>query len=535
LGLAWDVTGKGTTTVRAGAGVAYAIPQLQNWITSQTDDMSAMPTGATLYSIGGTPMQGPGNITNILKTLNPVSNGTLITSGSLPWTAGSNLFNVNQFVCGDGLGINPLVAATGPFGSTKSASNTNPANPSNCLGYAAGTNFHLPQMITWNLNVQHAFTNTLSLDLGYIGSHTSDISALVDLNEPTLGASGASTEMLRRPYIANCPVAQGGQGLNPNQCFPWFSQILSIQDAGSANYAAFQAYLNQRPARGVTYTVGYTLSHALGVQGGPGTGTGTVLNIACLKCAYGPLNTDALHHFSLTATYDIPGRKAPGQLLEGWAVNSSVNFLSGLPLNALDSTNDPSGTGESIDRWDLYGNAKPFDQVLGGAGQIPCFGVAGSSFAKQPNCTTVANAGSFPAACIAAATAEPTGPASAGSQTGLAQLSAIGCYSVNGSAMVAPAQGTFGNMYRNELRGKGFRGWNASITKEWKFKERLNAQFRAEAFNLLNRTQYASAGANLGAPNTFGESTNTPDVSKSNPVVGSGGPREIQLGLKLTF
>jgi len=529
LGIAWDVTGKGTTTVRSGVGVAYAIPQLQNWITSQTDDMSAMPTGATLYGIGGTPMQGPGNITNILKALAPVasSSGVIVPSGALPWAAGAPLFNANQYVCGDGLGINPAVNPTGPFGSTVSATNTNPSNPSPCVGYAGGMNFHLPQMITWNLNVQHAFTNNLSLDLGYIGSHTSDVSALVDLNEPTLGASGATNEMQRRPYFGE---------------YPWFSQILSIQDAGSANYAAFQAYLNQRPARGVTFTVGYTLSHALGVQGGPGTGTGMVLNDACLKCEYGPLTTDALHHFSLTATYEIPGRKAPGQMLEGWAVNSSVNWLSGLPLAALDSSDDTSGTGENVDRWDLYGNAKPFDQILGGGGTIPCFGVGTGTFAKQANCTSV-NPGSgavgsatydanFPAPCLAAANAEPTGPTN---QTGLQQLAAIGCYMVNGSAMVAPAQGTFGNMYRDELRGKGFRGWNASVTKDWKFKEKLNAQFRAEAFNLLNRTQYASAGANLGAPNTFGESTNTPDVAKSNPVVGSGGPREIQLGLKFTF
>ena len=117
----------------------------------------------------------------------------------------------------------------------------------------------------------------------------------------------------------------------------------------------------------------------------------------------------------------------------------------------------------------------------------------------------------------------------------MTQLGLIGCYTVNGSAMIAPAQGTFGNMFRNELRGKGFRGLNASVTKNWKFKERFNAQFRFEAFNLLNRTQYAGAGLNLGAPNTFGEATLTPDVNKSNPVVGSGGPLEMQLGLKLSF
>jgi len=98
-------------------------------------------------------------------------------------------------------------------------------------------------------------------------------------------------------------------------------------------------------------------------------------------------------------------------------------------------------------------------------------------------------------------------------------------------------------MPRNMLRGRGFEGWNASITKQWKFTERLSAQFRAEAFNVLNRTQYAvgsiggqvSSGLVLGNPKAFGAATQTPDVLKNNPVVGSGGPREIQLGLKLLF
>ena len=123
----------------------------------------------------------------------------------------------------------------------------------------------------------------------------------------------------------------------------------------------------------------------------------------------------------------------------------------------------------------------------------------------------------------------------AATDTGLASLSSIGCYAMGSSAIVPPAQGTFGNMGRDELRAKGFEGWNASITKDWKFKERLTAQFRWEAFNLLNRTQYAGIGANLGNPASFGEATQTPDVFKSNPVVGSGGPREMQVGLKLIF
>jgi hypothetical protein len=104
------------------------------------------------------------------------------------------------------------------------------------------------------------------------------------------------------------------------------------------------------------------------------------------------------------------------------------------------------------------------------------------------------------------------------------------------SVIVAPAQGTFGTMGRDLLRGKGFHEWDMSVSKNWRFRERLNAQFRAEFFNVLNHTNYTpggAAGSSPSAPASFGQSTATPD--SGNPVVGTGGPREIQLGLKLNF
>ena len=504
VGFAWDIFGTGRTTLRSGIGVATATPQLQNWITSQFVDMSAVPTGATLYFAKGATIKGPGTIDNILEALAPFGNGSIVTGNKLPWGSGTPLFNAKFFGCGNGLPV------TG-----------NPAlfNPQPCTGYAADPNIKFPEMATWNLNIQHAFTNNLSLDVGYIGSHAWDITAESDLNEPTLGASGSS-EQTRRPYAGP---------------FPWFSQILSLVDAGSSNYAALQASLNQRVSHGLNYSLGYTYSHGVGLQGGVGTGNGVLLNGACPHCEYGDLNFDIRHHFSLTATYQLPGRQSPAQLLQGWALNSSVNVLSALPLNALDSSRDTSGTGEKIDRWTLYGDRTPFDDILGGPGTVPCYGIAGSQFSKSANCTIVPNAAGFPAPCIAAAAAEPNGPAGVANNTGPAQLSAIGCYALGNSAIVPPAQGTFGSMSRNALRAKGFEGWNASVTKDWKIKERLTAQFRWEAFNLLNRTQYAGIGANLGNPGSFGEATQTPDVAKSNPVVGSGGPREMQVGLKLIF
>jgi hypothetical protein len=143
----------------------------------------------------------------------------------------------------------------------------------------------------------------------------------------------------------------------------------------------------------------------------------------------------------------------------------------------------------------------------------------------------------MPPACIAAAQNEPVNAtmnaATAGSSSGLLSLATVGCYLANGVAMVPPAQGTYGGMSRDAFRAKGFREWDASATKSWKFNERLTAQFRIEFYNLLNRTIYASPSANLAAPTTFGQVQNTPN--STDPVIGQGGPREIQLGLKLIF
>ena len=83
-----------------------------------------------------------------------------------------------------------------------------------------------------------------------------------------------------------------------------------------------------------------------------------------------------------------------------------------------------------------------------------------------------------------------------------------------------------------------------SVSKIWKLRERFSAQFRAEFFNLLNRADFAgsstaggtavvAAGPSSGVGGGFGYATVTPDAG--NSVLGSGGPRHVQFGLKLTF
>jgi len=97
-------------------------------------------------------------------------------------------------------------------------------------------------------------------------------------------------------------------------------------------------------------------------------------------------------------------------------------------------------------------------------------------------------------------------------------------------------------MTRDMFRGNHFYNWDGSVIKDWAFTERLSGEFRFEIFNLLNTTHYGNPqfngpGSNtpFSTPGQFGASVATPDVSNNNPALGSGGPREFQLGFKLTF
>jgi hypothetical protein len=91
-------------------------------------------------------------------------------------------------------------------------------------------------------------------------------------------------------------------------------------------------------------------------------------------------------------------------------------------------------------------------------------------------------------------------------------------------------------MARDALRGAPFQEWDLSVSKKIKFTERFSAQFRAEFFNFLNSRQYQVPGfpnTDPGIPAIFGQSTQAPNAN--NPINGTGGPREVQLGLKIIY
>jgi len=121
---------------------------------------------------------------------------------------------------------------------------------------------------------------------------------------------------------------------------------------------------------------------------------------------------------------------------------------------------------------------------------------------------------------------------------------------LGGSLLLPPAFGTLGNTAPGTFRSIGLKLWDASLTKDVHFTERLSGQFRFEVFNVLNHVNYtpsvsATMAAGVGTStttlalptgsSTFGSARATPDVQVSNPSVGSGAPRGFQMGLKLSY
>jgi hypothetical protein len=131
-------------------------------------------------------------------------------------------------------------------------------------------------------------------------------------------------------------------------------------------------------------------------------------------------------------------------------------------------------------------------------------------------------------------------------QLAVASLTNLGCYAQGSSVLVPPAYGSYGTTAPNMFRSFPFYNVDFSVTKSWSFRERYRAQFRAEFFNVFNHPNIANTFGGPGGSNTytdpsaaagtsFGIQPATPDVVSSNPVLGSGGARAIQLGLKIIF
>jgi len=114
-------------------------------------------------------------------------------------------------------------------------------------------------------------------------------------------------------------------------------------------------------------------------------------------------------------------------------------------------------------------------------------------------------------------------------------LACPGRWAINPNAFTPPASGP-GDAPRNFARGFGAWQLDVAIRREFPIYERLQLQFRAEAFNVFNHPNFGNINANFGQP-TFGQATATLANSLGilSPIYQMGGPRSLQFALKLTF
>jgi hypothetical protein len=425
---------------------------------------------------------------------NPV--GNLVTTGitipgpSLNWkdqTTAIYPSSVTGLVqCGDG---------NTPFGSTT-------PDPGPCDTFAMNRNFRTPYVENWTLGVQHAFSGKLGLDVTYVGNHGVKLPGVVDLNQP---APTTGTPVL--PFASQ---------------FPYLGFINYLSNFYGSTYNGLQTTLTARNYHGLDFVVGYTYSHALDDMSSnwvaflPQDSRSPLLDHASG-------DEDIRHRFTLSVTYSLPEKKTRTQLLEGWQLNTIVSLQSGEPWNVNDQGNNFSGTNELSDRWNFFGKPSDFKSI--GPNGLPFF------------------PGTSNAACLAKAMALDGTNAAKPYTT---SLGSAGCYANGTSILIPNGIGTFGTMGRNIFRDTGFRNVDLSVSKSFKFGERMKAQFRVETFNIFNHPNFANpngatsgygqgATADPSQAGAFGCGCSTPDAASFNPVLGSGSNRAIQLGLKLIF
>jgi hypothetical protein len=502
LGFAWDVTGKGNTVIRGGAGLVYETINWESLLAfNNAFGLGNVPTGAIINASGGTAGTIPG--------------GNLAIPPGMPqWDSGAPLYGANV--------------------STTQLNCFN--NP--CPIMSVDRNITTPYVWNWTLNLQHAFTPNLSLEVAYVGNRGSNLTGIRDINQPPVGSgwgTGPTGELTlclaSAPLYNKCTAdANGGEEANRTYAgkFPYLSNIFQMANVYRSNYNGLQVTLNSRNYHGLSMVAGYTFSHALddvGANWDFGYGAGLPQDSTNVGREYGNSDFDIRHRLTLSLTYAVPGRKGFAQMMEGWEINSIVTLQSGQPWGPIDLGTDAAGVGslpvsppasEPI-RWDFFGRTSDFKS---GPAAIPYFSGASNSN------------------CAAQALSEDGGTAGAAT----AALNLYGCYAKGSSMMLPPALGTFGTMGRNTFTDSGFKNFDLSIAKNWHLGERFHAQFRAEFFNILNHPNFANPyggqnGFGLNDPSVrpFGCGCATPDIAAANPAVGSGGPRSVQLGLKFTF
>lgn len=298
-----------------------------------------------------------------------------------------------------------------------------------------------------------------------------------------VGYVGSKGTKLVRLLDANQPNAAG---IRPDPNYGFMDEFATFS---SSNYDALQTTLRVQGRHGLSGFAGYTFSKSLddasdGIDYNFSTAA-LPQNSNDLAAERGPSNFDTRHRFTAALVYEIPRFAGPKRLAEGWQFNTIFTAQSGRPVPIVNA-DDTSGL--------------TFDQSP-----------SPSNFHQRPNIVPGVN---------------PINPNWASGPDTIGYL--------NGNAFVDPPLGTFGDLGRNVIYGPKYWDWDFALLKNTPLSERVNLQLRAELFNIVNHPNFALPNWFV-SPGSPGLITQTPDQAQTNPGLGGGGPRVIQLAAKILF
>jgi outer membrane receptor protein involved in Fe transport len=324
----------------------------------------------------------------------------------------------------------------------------------------------------WNVFVERKLTNTLSGQIGYVGSRSSHMVVPFDFNQPEADPGPVSTW---RPLAQRRPLYQ----LNPNLD----TQTSGTNSIGVGKYDALQASVRQRAGEGLEFLASYTYGKALsdnvgyyGVGWGQTAGQGYYyLDSSNPLKDYGPSPYDMRHVFSFSANYELPFGKdrkygsnwgtAKNTALGGWNLNTIFQAHTGLPVTVYDGAGQSLQATRSLERPNRI-----------------CDGKISGASVDEPWVD-------------------------------------INCF------QRAPA-GQFGDSGVGIISGPGYWNVDFGLGKNVYFPGDRYVTFRIEAFNLFNHPNFAlgAASGDISSPQTFGRIQNTFSA-----------PRIVELVIKFTY
>ncbi|HMF91721.1 MAG TPA: hypothetical protein VKL40_13835, partial [Candidatus Angelobacter sp.] len=401
---------------------------------------------------------------------------------------GAYAYQVDQPITGfvTGLAANPPFAL--PINSTATlAQQTTTGLPLATLG----TNFN-PAATGRNLAllmVDPDFTNAdiQSWNLNLQQQIGRDMSVMVGY----FGSKGTHLEIDRNinqfPILGSAPsrplqVISASSPIQPGATLA--NTMTERTSDANSSYHALWVTANRRMSHGLQFNTSYTWSHSIDFVSRNNNGI-VVQDSTNIFGSKGNSDFDARQRFVANAIYDLPFKG--NRFVSGWSVATIGTLQSGNPVNIVLTSSAITGVGNTVT-----------PTVIG------------------PIVVTGNPLGQW-----IAPTSTPNGH---NSYTGIFQT---------------PIINAFGNMGRNSIVGPTFKNLDLSVIKNTKLTERLNLQFRADAFDLTNHPNYGQPNRAYN-PRTIGGTANVDDTfgqitSTRFPTGDSGSSRQLQVALKLQF